>query len=65
MMSQMMKECCGQDGVPDFEKIKGFMEKCGKTEFTEDEIKMIRQFCGQTGKPDAETMQQLMAKCGC
>lgn len=65
MMNQMMKECCGTDGMPDFEKMKAFMEKCGKTQFTDDEIKMMREFCAQGGKPDAEMMKQLMKKCGC
>jgi len=52
MMTQMMKECCGQDGMPDFEKMKSFMEKCGKREFTDDEIKMMRQFCAQYWQPE-------------
>lgn len=65
MMSQMMKECCGEDGRPEFEKMKGFMKKCGKTEFTDEEIKMMQQFCGQTGRPDPQKMQQLMEKCHC
>jgi hypothetical protein len=30
MMSEMMKQCCGDDGMPDFEKMKQFMEQCGK-----------------------------------
>lgn len=29
MMDQMMKECCGKEGKPDFEKMKKFMEMCG------------------------------------
>lgn len=65
MMNEMMKECCGEGGMPDFEKMKAFMEKCGKAQFTDDDIKMMQQFCGQTGKPDAEKMKQLMEKCGC
>jgi hypothetical protein len=65
MMNEMMKECCGEGGMPDFEKMKAFMEKCGKTQFTEADIKMMQEFCGQTGKPDAEKMKQLMEKCGC
>lgn len=65
MMTLMMKECCGQNGMPDFEKMKSFMEKCGKRGFTDDEIRMMRQFCNQTGKPNAEEMKQLMQKCGC
>lgn len=65
MMGDMMKECCGEDGTPDFEKMKRFMEKCGKTEFGDDEIKMMQQFCSQDVEPDAEKMMQLMEKCGC
>ena len=65
MMNEMMKECCGEGGTPDFDKTKTFMEKCGKTQFTEDDIERMRQFCGQAGKPDAEKMKQLMEKCGC
>lgn len=65
MMTEMMKECCGEGGMPDVEKMKAFMEKCGKAQFTDDDIKMMQQFCGQAGKPDAEKMKQLMEKCGC
>ena len=65
MMSEMMKECCGEDGMPDFERMKRFMEKCGKAKFGDDEIKMMQQFCSQDGEPDAEKMMQLMEKCGC
>lgn len=65
MMNQMMKECLGEDGKPDFKKLKGFMERRGKSAFSEDEIRMMRQFCGPGGRPDAEKMQQLMKKCGC
>jgi hypothetical protein len=65
MMNEMMKECCGEDGMPDVEKMKSFMEKCGKTHFTEDDIKRMQEFCGQSGKPDAEKIKQLMEKCGC
>jgi uncharacterized low-complexity protein len=51
--------------MPDFDKMKSFMEKCGKTHFTEDDIKRMQEFCGQSGKPDAEKIKQLMEKCGC
>lgn len=64
-MSQMMKQCCGEDGSPDIEKMKGFMQMCGKSEFSDDELAMMKQFCGQGSKPDAEEMMQLMKKCGC
>ena len=65
MMSQMMNECCGVDGKPDFEKMKGFMQMCGKSEFGDDELEMVRQFCSQSGKLDVEKMKRLMEKCGC
>ena len=65
MMSQTIKECCDKDGKPAFAKMKGFMEACGKAEFTDNEIKMMRQFCNQSGKLDAEKMQQLMKEFGC
>ena len=29
MMEEMMRECCGPEGKPDFEKMKKFIEKCG------------------------------------
>lgn len=64
-MSHMMKQCCGEDGLPDMEKMKGFMQMCGKSEFSDDELAMMRQFCGQGAQPDAEEMMQLMKKCGC
>lgn len=65
MMSQMMTECCGKDGLPDVEKMKGFMQMCGKSEFSDQELAMMKQFCSQSGKPDADEMMQLMKKCGC
>ncbi|MDH3671156.1 MAG: hypothetical protein OES46_08305 [Gammaproteobacteria bacterium] len=65
MMSEMMKQCCGKEGMPDFEKMKQFMQSCGKKEFSEDEMAMMKQFCGQEAMPDVENMKQLMEKCGC
>ena len=65
MMNQMMKQCCGESGMPDFEKMKHFMEKCGKKEFGEAEMEMMKQFCCKEGKPDPQEMNALMEKCGC
>lgn len=65
MMSQMMKQCCDEDGLPDIQKMKGFMQMCGKSEFSDDELAMLKEFCGQRSRPDAEKMMQLMEKCGC
>jgi len=65
MMSEMMKQCCGIDGKPDFEKMKQFMPNCGKEGFGGKEIAMMKQFCGQEGMPNMEKMKELMEKCGC
>jgi hypothetical protein len=65
MMEEMMKQCCGDNGKPDFEKMKKFMEKCGKTQFGETEIRMMKECCAQEGMPDFKKMKELMEKCGC
>jgi len=65
MMTEMMEQCCTTDGKPDFEKMKQFMEHCGKQGFSEEDKSMMKQFCGQEETPNAEKMQQPMEKCGC
>lgn len=65
MMNEMMKHCCDEEGMPDFEKMKEFMEKCGKMEFSQAEVYKMKQFSGQQGKPDFEKMKQFMESCGC
>ena len=65
MMQEMIKQCCGATGKPDFEKMKQFMEHCGKQEFSDDEVAMMKQFCSQEGMPDMAKMKELMEKCGC
>lgn len=65
MMTEMMERCCTGDGKPDFEKMKAFMQRCGKTEFSEDELAMMRQLCGQHARPDFEKIGQFMERCGC
>ncbi len=64
-MTEMMEQCCGGDGKPDFDKMKQFMEHCGKEEFSEDQISMMKGFCGQEGKPDKMKMMEFMERCGC
>lgn len=64
MMNEMMKQCCGTDGKPDFQKMKQFMEGCGKSQFGDDEVQMMKQFCAQ-GMPNMEKTRKLMQKCGC
>ena len=65
MMEEMMKECCGSEGKPDFEKMKKFMEKCGKSQFSEDDVRMMKACCAEEGMPDVGRMKELMKKCGC
>jgi hypothetical protein len=65
MMSEMMKQCCGTDGMPNFEKMKQFMEQCGKTEFNEEHIAMMKEFCAGESMPDFGKMKAMMEKCGC
>ena len=64
-MNEMMAECCGSNGKPDFDLMKQFMERCGKEEFSEEQIAMMKQFCGPEGKPDAKQMKQLFEDCEC
>jgi hypothetical protein len=61
----MMKECCGPEGRPDFERMKKFMEKFGKMQFGEEEIRMMKECCAQEGVLDIEKMKELMEKCRC
>jgi hypothetical protein len=65
MMNEMMKQCCGEEGMPNLEKMKEFMEKYGKTEFSQAEVDKMKQFRDQQGKPDFEKMKQFMESCGC
>ena len=64
-MNEMMKQCCGDDGKPDFEKMKHFMQQCGKDSFGEAETAMMKEFCCKEGTPDFEMMKEMMKKCGC
>jgi hypothetical protein len=65
MKEEMMKQCCGAEGDPDFDKLKQFMEGCGKHEFSDEDISMMKGFCHQEGMPDMSKMMGLMEKCGC
>ena len=65
MMQEMMNQCCTDDGKPDFEKMKQFMEHCGKQDLSEEQIAMMKGFCGQDDMPDMTKMMEFMEKCGC
>jgi hypothetical protein len=65
IMTGMMKQCCGRDGKPDFERMKQYMEHCGKEAFSDGEIQMMKQFCAHEKMPDVEMMKQMMERCGC
>ena len=74
MMQEMMNQCCGNDSKPDLNKMKAFMEKSGKQDFSEEELATMCQttrfffqnnFCGLEGRPDDKQMKQLFGNCGC
>ena len=64
MMEEMMKKCCGEEGIPDFEKMKQFMESCGKAEFSEEEVATMKKFCTEA-MANCEKMKQFMESRGC
>ena len=64
-MNEMMKQCCGGDGKPDFDKMKQFMEQCGKVDFSDADLEVMQQCCKQAGMPDMAKMMQMMESCGC
>ncbi len=47
-----MKQCSGEGGKPNFEKMKEFMESCGKMQFSEDEVATMKGMCGGEVMPD-------------
>lgn len=65
MMNEMMNQCCGNDGKPDFDKMKQFMAHCGKRDFSDADLQIMKQFCGQSSMPDMAKMKQMMESCGC
>lgn len=64
-MTDIREQCCGSDGKPDFGMMKQFMERCGKQEFTEDQISKMKEFCCMEGGPDMSKMKQMMEEFGC
>lgn len=68
MKSDMMQQCCGKDGMPNFEMMKDFMEQQGKKVFSEDDLTRMKKFCTQMDKSDTDCekkMKQMMVLCGC
>ena len=65
MMNEMMEQCCGGDGKPNFDMMKQFMEHCGKSEFSDADLQTMKQFCGEDSKPDIAKMKQMMELCSC
>lgn len=65
MMEEIMKQCCGEGGKPNFEKMKELMEGCGKMQFSEDEIATMKRMCASEDMPDFAKMKQFMERCGC
>lgn len=64
-MNEMMEQCCGGDGKPNFDMMKRYMSHCGKSEFTDDDVETMKQFCCGEGMPDMSKMKEMMASCGC
>ena len=65
MIDEMMKQCCDADGMPNFNKMKQFMEKCGTKHFDEEHIAALKEFCSGEDAPDFQKMKAMMEKCGC
>ena len=64
-MNEMMEQCCGGDGKPDFVMMKQYMERCGKSDFTDTDMEAMKQFCCGNEMPDMSEMKQMMESCGC
>lgn len=64
-MNEIMQQCCTGDGRADFDKIRRFMEQCGKTHFSHADIGRMQEYCDQAGMADIAKMQDLMVSCGC
>jgi hypothetical protein len=62
--SDMMSQCCGGEGKFDFDKMKAFMERCGKKAFTTGEIEEMKQICCDHAA-FCDKMMQFMKSCGC
>ena len=63
-MNEMMEQCCGNDGAPNFDMMKQFMTACGKSEFSDEDLAMMKRFCGKS-MPDMSKMKKMMESCGC
>ena len=64
-MNEMMEQCCGGDGKPNFDMMKRFMGHCGKSEFTDDDVETMKQFCCGESMLDMSKMREMMESCGC
>lgn len=65
MMQEMMKRCCGEDGRPDFDRMKWFMQECGMAGFSDEHIAAMKRFCSGEGMPDFQEMRRFVEGCGC
>lgn len=63
--TEMMNKCCSTEGKVNFDKMKQFMEVCGKTNFDNEELAKMKQFCEGQEKPDCETLHTFIENCGC
>jgi len=57
-MNEMMKLCCSQDGKPNFEKIKQFMEHCWTQKPAEKESPDSRECSTQEDATGVEKQKE-------
>jgi hypothetical protein len=64
-MDRIKEQCCTGDGRADFDKIRRFMERGGKFDFSDGDIDRMQTFCDQPGTADGAKLKQLLVSCGC
>jgi hypothetical protein len=58
-MKEMPDQCCIDASKPDFDMIKQFMGRSGKSEFSNTALQMLKEFCSQERKPGMANMRQI------
>jgi hypothetical protein len=58
-MKEMPDQCCIDASKPDFDMIKQFMGRSGKSEFSNTTLQMLKEFCGQERTPNMAKMKQM------
>lgn len=58
MLHEMMKWCCSENGTPQFEKMKQFMESCAKRQFGEKEPANMKECCSWIGTTSVDEQKK-------